>query len=167
MVPIVAMLRIVQSRFATTRPLGHILAGRLPGTNRPIARCASPRSRGKPTPARIDRTERSIGYRDAVEETRPLLSHGSSSGRRSRRFTNRTDNCRLGVPTIAKRFRPTVVFAESKKTVALMAQERVNRWTYSAADYQVKPSAPISQSGRLSGLRLTLSHGFRDRRYQE
>ena len=31
-VPIVAMLRIVQSRFATTRPLGHLLAGRLPGT---------------------------------------------------------------------------------------------------------------------------------------
>lgn len=31
-VPIVAMLRIVLSRFATTRPLGDLLAGSLPGT---------------------------------------------------------------------------------------------------------------------------------------
>jgi hypothetical protein len=31
-VPIVAMLRIGLSRFATTRPLGELLAGRLPGT---------------------------------------------------------------------------------------------------------------------------------------
>jgi AI-2 transport protein TqsA len=35
-VPIVATLRIVLSRFATTRPLGHLLAGRLPGTEPPI-----------------------------------------------------------------------------------------------------------------------------------
>jgi AI-2 transport protein TqsA len=35
-VPIVATLRIVLSRFATTRPLGHLLAGRLPGTEAPV-----------------------------------------------------------------------------------------------------------------------------------
>jgi AI-2 transport protein TqsA len=35
-VPIVATLRIVLSRFSTTRPLGHLLAGRLPGTEPPI-----------------------------------------------------------------------------------------------------------------------------------
>jgi AI-2 transport protein TqsA len=35
-VPIVATLRIVLSRFTTTRPLGLMLAGRLPGTDPPV-----------------------------------------------------------------------------------------------------------------------------------
>jgi AI-2 transport protein TqsA len=35
-VPMVATLRIVLSRFTTTRPLGQLLAGRLPGTEPPL-----------------------------------------------------------------------------------------------------------------------------------
>ncbi len=34
-VPIVAVLKIVLSRLNTTRPLGQLLAGHLPGTERP------------------------------------------------------------------------------------------------------------------------------------
>ena len=45
-VPIVAMLRIVLSKFNTTRPLANLLAGHLPGADESIEGAESPSQPG-------------------------------------------------------------------------------------------------------------------------